>query len=242
MLIDLHAHFLPGLDDGPRDMDEAMDLCRQAVADGVGKACACPHAFRTYRPKPERILAGLTELREALRAEGIPLEVGQGMECHLVPELPGLIAAGEILTLAGSRYLAVELPFESLPPNPEEVLFRVALAGLVPVVVHPERNSGIAAKPERLRTLLEQGVLAVVGADSLTGAFGRRTQQAAQNLVRRRLVQGVVSDAHHAGRRPVRLTAAQRIVTGLLGREAAQGFFRDFACCVWEDQAYDGGS
>jgi tyrosine-protein phosphatase YwqE len=175
-------------------MDEALDLCRQAVEDGVGKACACPHAFRTYRPKPERILASLTELRGALRAEGIPLE---------------------------------------------EVLFRVALAGLVPVVVHPERNSGIAAKPERLRPWLEQGVLAVVGANSLTGAFGRRTQQAAQNLVRRGLVQGVVSDAHHAGRRPVRLTAAQRIVTGLIGREAAQRFFRDFACSVWEDEAYD---
>ena len=147
----MHAHLLPGLDDGPRDMDEALDLCRQAVEDGVGKACACPHAFRTYRPKPERILASLNELRDALRAEGIPLEVGPGMEYPLVPELSGLIAAGEVLTLAGSRYLAVELPLGSLPPNPEEVLFRVALAGLVPVVVHPERNSGIAAKPERLR-------------------------------------------------------------------------------------------
>jgi len=113
-------------------MDEVLELCRQAVANGVARLCACPHAFGRLGCPGPRALDALGELREPLRREGIPLEVAQGMECLLVPDLAERVAAGRVLTLAGSPYLVVELPDDLAPAPAACVLFELALAGVAP--------------------------------------------------------------------------------------------------------------
>ncbi|MDQ7794343.1 MAG: CpsB/CapC family capsule biosynthesis tyrosine phosphatase [bacterium] len=238
-MIDLHAHLLPGVDDGPHDLAKAIALCRQASEDGITRACACPHAFNPrYHCRAADALAALTRLQDALRDEGIPLEVAQGMECLLVPDLAGRVERGEVLTLAGSRYLAVELPFESIPIFSRDVLFQVSLAGLVPVLVHPERNREIAGRPARLQPLVEQGVPTVVGAGSLTGAFGRRARDAAVELLRRGLAHGVATDAHDVLARPALLRPAMAAAADILGEERFQALMGGLAPAVWEDRPF----
>jgi protein-tyrosine phosphatase len=244
-VIDLHAHVLPGVDDGPRDMDEALELCRQAVADGVDRICACPHSFGRLHCSKERALEVLGELRGALNREGIPLKVEQGMECMLTPELPSEIAAGRVLTLARSRYLAVELPSGLLPSYAGKVLFEVGLAGMVPLIVHPERSEVIARDPMKLRPLVEQGCLAAVAAASLVGREGsraggplRRRRRVSMLLLKRGLAQAVVSDAHHPSLRPFVLGDALKALRCAGGEGLAASMSR-FASMVWADATVD---
>ncbi len=42
-MIDLHCHLLPAVDDGPRDMGEAIAMCRRAVEEGITHAITTPH-------------------------------------------------------------------------------------------------------------------------------------------------------------------------------------------------------
>jgi len=239
-MIDLHAHLLPAVDDGPQDLDAALMLCRQAREDGISRVCACPHAFGSrHHCTPSRALVALAELKAALGRDGVDLEVAQGMECLLVPDLPRRIDAGEVLTLAGSRYLAVELPFEVLPVYCQKVLFQISLAGLTPVLVHPERNADIIRRPEHLRPLVEQGALVLVNAGSLTGDFGLRVRRTTEQLLRADLVHGIASDAHDVRSRPARLAPALKVATALLGEQAARRLVEELAGCVWEDRVYE---
>lgn len=240
MFIDLHAHVLPGVDDGPADMEQAVDLCRQAQEDGIDGVCACPHVFRGhYDCTRVEILDALSSLQDALDREGIPLEVKPGMECFLVPDIVERIRTREVLTLAGSRYLAVELPFALLPVYTSEILFRICLTGLVPVLVHPERNMEIATRPDRLRSLVEHGSLVLMNAGSLTGAFGTKIRKAAEEMLRQGLVHGIATDAHNLKTRPALITPAIEVITAIIGKEAAQSLIEDLPRHVWEDREYE---
>jgi len=236
---DLHLHILPGVDDGPRDLDEALALAGQAVAAGVVRACAGVHSAWLPREGGHELLSeALASLREALRGNGVGLEVAEGMECVLDPDLPARVKRGEVLTLAGSRYLGVELPPGVDLAAAGKVLFNLSLVGVVPVILHPERAERVAAEPASLRPLVEQGALVAVAAPSLLGPAPVR--RAAEELLRSDLVHALVSDAHRPDTRPVRLAEALRAAARIVGRARAERLVRDLPACVWADREYTG--
>jgi protein-tyrosine phosphatase len=101
MPIDLHCHLLPGIDDGARDLDQALAMARLAVADGIRVAVLTPHHLNgVYNNPASDVQRAVATFREALIAEGIGLKVLPGSELHLVPELPGELTAGRAMTIA----------------------------------------------------------------------------------------------------------------------------------------------
>jgi protein-tyrosine phosphatase len=161
------------------------------------------------------------------------------MECFLVPDIVERIRAGEVLTLAGSRYLVLELPFDLLPVYTNEVLFQISLTGLVPVLVHPERNAQMACHLDRLRPLVECGTLVLMNSGSLTGAFGRRVRKAAEGMLRQGLVHGIATDAHNTSTRPALITPAIEAAVSIIGEKAARRLAVDLAEHVWENLEYE---
>lgn len=237
-MIDLHAHLLPGLDDGPQTLAQAVELCRHARLNGITKAIACPHAMGHYDTSPAQVADGLRELRDRLSEEGLEFELKAGMECWLSPELPERARAGRVLTLGGSRYIGIEFPFTSVPAYADEVLFRVRIQGLVPVLFHPERTAEFVRRPEKLRQYVERGSLVVMNAGSLLGTYGKTIRQGAVQLLRLGLVHALATDAHGNTARPADLRPAFGVAAGIIGEEQARRLRGEFPAAVWDDLPY----
>ena len=211
-MIDLHSHILHGLDDGARDLEDGLEIARAAVADGIESIAATPHVRDDYPTTPAQMSAAVAELREALRAASVPLEVHTGGEIALNRLKLLSPEALREFSLAGSRYLLLEFPYSGWPLDLPTRIFELQAAGFVPVLAHPERSPEVIAAPERLAPLVTGGALVQVTAASLDGRLGRRAQRSGLALVRLGLAHLVASDAHGPSIRGVGMSAAAEAI------------------------------
>ncbi len=198
-MIDLHCHILPGIDDGPPEMDDSLALARALVADGVDTVAATPH-LRADHPRvvPEELGPRCHELNSHLVACGVPLTVVSGGE---VDVLWVRKASPEALVMAsfGGRGtdLLLETPCGPLPESFENMLFALGLKGLRILLAHPERSRTFQQDPRRLAALVNDGVLIQVTASSLVGNPRRSpTTRLARSLVGDGLAHVIASDSH----------------------------------------------
>lgn len=218
-MIDIHHHCLHGVDDGPRTLDEAVELCRMAAEEGIETIVATPHVLRGRWPvfSPGELESRIAELRGAL---GDTPRLILGSEYYFAHDMADLLREGtSIVPLAGSRYVLLELASNSVPPMLEQPLYRAQLDGWVPVIAHPERNLVFQAKPEMLAALINHGARVQVTATSLTGAFGAQARAAAELFIRRQMVHFIASDAHNVEKRPPRVREAIDVLRALAGDE-----------------------
>lgn len=222
-MIDLHAHILPGLDDGPACLDEALDIAQAAWKDGVRQIVATPHhCDGMYHNPRKRILVAVSKLIEALKEAGIPIKILPGAEIHLQPDLADLIKTDTILTLNDEgRVLLIELPQTSVPPTLSQILFQLRLLEITPVLAHPERNTIMQQEPERLSTWVEGGGLVQITVASLLGESGIPARKTAELFLSSGWVHILASDSHGAGMRPG-LKDGYRRIKRLYGPELAQ--------------------
>jgi protein-tyrosine phosphatase len=228
-MIDLHSHILPGIDDGAKDQEEALEMARLAVADGIRVMVATPHLFKHKTVDLDAInekgviLEHLNRFRDRLAAEGIALEILPGCDVPLSLEALSLLAEDRVLTVNdGKRYLLLELPHFSIPPTLEDICFRLQSLGLTPIITHPERQPLIQERPERLRRLVDLGCLAQLTAGSLTGSFGRGIARVSRQLVKKGYIHLLASDAHNTRGRPPILSQAVSELSKLIGPEQAR--------------------
>lgn len=228
-MIDVHSHILPGIDDGARDLEEALEMARLAVADGIRVMVATPHLFKHKSVdlgainEKRIILEHLDAFRDRLAVEGIDLEILPGCDVPLSIEALILLEDDRVLTVNdGKRYLLLELPHFSIPPAMEDICFRLKSRGLTPIITHPERHPLILERPERLERLVNLGCLAQLTASSLTGGFGRQVARASRQLVKKGYIHMVASDAHNTRGRPPVLSKAVSELTKLVGLEQAR--------------------
>jgi protein-tyrosine phosphatase len=206
-MIDLHCHLLPGLDDGPPAVQEALALAQALVDDGVHSVVCTPHVFPgRYENWRSSIQDEHARFSSLLHQSGIPLTLLWGGEVRLTPEVLDLLARDELPFLGevgGYRTMLLEMPDGQVPLGALNFVRHLLAARVRPVIVHPERNRGVMERPERLRPLIDEGCYVQVTAGSLVGQFGSRAQGVAIDLVERCWVQAVASDAHNlSGRRP----------------------------------------
>ena len=206
-MIDIHSHILPGIDDGPPTLEESLALARACVADGIRHVVATPHVFPgRYDNRRGGIEAEAARFRKALEVFRIPLALSVAGEVRLMPEVVELLARDEIPFLCerdGYRLMLLELPDHQIPLGAEAFVGRLLAARVRPVIVHPERNKAVMAKPERVRGFVDLGCEVQVTAGSVIGLFGERVAQAAHALIGEGWVSAIANDAHNLrGRRP----------------------------------------
>jgi protein-tyrosine phosphatase len=202
VLIDLHCHVLPGIDDGPGNLGEALQLARAAVEAGTRVIVATPHVNHAYPENDAARIAGaVAEFNRMLGAAQLELEVRTGAEVALTraAELP----ADELtaLRLGGGPFLLVECPGTPSTAGFAPALEAIAAQGHRILLAHAERIPAFQREPHVLEALVDAGMLVQLTAASIAGRFGDPVRDFAQRLLQAGLVHDVASDAHAAERR-----------------------------------------
>lgn len=237
--VDIHAHLLPGLDDGPADMDAALALAGAMVADGVTHAAATPHQFGRYAGagRGETIRRVFAEFSEAVSGAGLPLTLYAGADARIDGELIDGLSTGEAVTLADAgRYVLIEPPHE-VWIEPGRLLGALDAAGVVGVLTHPERHRAVQAGRVDLEPWVRGGVVLQVTAGSLLGGFGREAKRVAWTIVESGVAAVVASDAHSVDGRPPCLGAAASVIASRLGPEVSSLLCRENPWAMLESDA-----
>lgn len=222
-MIDIHHHLLPGIDDGSRNLEMSVAMVQMAVEDGITHIVATPHANHTYSYDRQRNQALVDEVRSSLPEETRNrVQLGLGCDFHLNFEnVEDARVNGTRYSINETEYLLVELPDFNIPTRLDEVLYNLRVAGLTPILTHPERNGTLQRSPERLDNWIKDGLLVQVTAGSVLGAFGGKAKDMAWRLLRGGAVQFLATDAHDTVRRPPKMMEARVQVEKRLGAELA---------------------
>jgi len=244
-MIDLHCHLLPGIDDGARDLDQALVLARAAVADGITHCVATPHIHPGRFPNNiSTITTAYNQLREALLVERIPLQLGMSAEVRLTDEILPMVMQKQVPFLGqweGENVLLMELPHSHVPAGTEQIIRWLRKQKVRVMIAHPERNKDVIRDFSKIMPLVREGCLFQVTAGAVAGHFGEPAQGRAAELLQRDLVTILATDAHNEVRRPPVLNTGRLAAAELVGEEKAWQLVRDnpgkMAACHFIDLA-----
>mgnify|MGYP001125179298 CR=1 FL=1 len=219
-MIDIHCHILPGVDDGPKTIEDSLIMAREAVKEGIQTIIATPHHKNNqYENFKQDILQQVSNFNDILIRENIPLNILPGQENRIYGELVEDYNKGEIQTLSSTKYLFIEFSSSSVPRYSERLLYDLQRQGLTPIIVHPERNKELINNPDLLYKLVANGALTQVTAASIAGYFGKSVQKFAKQLIEHNLTHFVASDAHNVHNRTFKLNEAYDLIEKEFGVE-----------------------
>jgi protein-tyrosine phosphatase len=221
-MIDIHHHLLWGMDDGASTVETSVAMAKAAAADGISHIVCSPHANGTYVYDPWVISEKISELQRLLERNSIPVKLGRGCDFHLSYEniQEAKLDPGKF-SINGLGYLLVEVPDYGLPRGLTEVFYQLQLAGLTPILTHPERNPTLQSDQPRLVDWLRGGVLIQVTAGSVVGRMGKHAERMAHDLLANRWVHFLATDAHNTTSRPPKMREAFEIVAKKYGPDYA---------------------
>ena len=219
-MIDIHCHILPGVDDGAKSWETAVQMCRMAWDDGIRHIVATPHAnnrFRYERATFTRILKRLSH-----QIGGRP-ELSLGCDFHFsYDNYLALMNQPSEFTIGHTQYVLIEFDDYSLPASLSNNLQQLRLKGLVPIITHPERNLLLKNDLSRVLEWCQIGCLVQVTADSLLGKWGTAAKAGVEWLLKRNAVHVIASDAHDTESRTPILSQAREQAAIWAGRDLAQ--------------------
>lgn len=222
-IYDMHCHVLPGVDDGPANLQDSLAVIREEARQGVEALIVTPHFHPgRYKVYAVQVRDGIEQLREALLHNGIRMELIPGQECYYYTGLVRELDAGRVLTMAGSRCVLVEFDPGAIYGVLQQAVRELTNAGYRPIIAHYERYKCLYGKAERLAELKAGGAMLQLNFDRLLekDTFFRK------NLWRKQLRDGEVdflgSDTHGMGFRPPHIRQAVEWVRQEAGKEEAE--------------------
>jgi len=224
-MIDLHCHFLWGVDDGAQTLDEALALARHAVDDGIAVCALTPHIHPgRYENTRCQLEPHVEAFRLALADAGIPLEVKLAGEVRLSMESLELLIDGNVPFLGeldGYRILLLEFPHQTIPVGSLQFVDKLLQMKIRPLIAHPERNKSIMAEPDRLLPYLDRGCGLQLTAGSIVGRFGEESRKAARHMLENAWVEVIATDAHNLRHRPPQLKEGYIAAAEIIGEKQA---------------------
>ncbi|HEY3330969.1 MAG TPA: CpsB/CapC family capsule biosynthesis tyrosine phosphatase [Capsulimonadaceae bacterium] len=221
-MIDLHNHILPGIDDGARDMAEALAMAKAAVASGTTALAATPHRFWHNREqKAPQVLERVATLQAELDAREIRLKIIPATEIPMGPDVAVGLRDNTLLRFGGDEgtHALIETPFDRLPSNAITLLEDLVASGIIPVLAHPERSTEIQHDLAFIETASAVGAMLQLTTGSILGHFGDRPRRTARAIAERtdwRII--IASDAHWAHDRTVtHMREAAQVVAAWIG-------------------------
>jgi protein-tyrosine phosphatase len=228
-MIDLHCHMLPGIDDGPKTMEQSLEMARFAVEQGTRHCVVTPHIQPgCYDNESDNIQRVFEVFRSQLAAEHIPLQVGMAAEVRVCAELPAMIGRGQIPFLGrwqGMRLILLEFPHDQVPVGADKLIDWLIGRDILPVIAHPERNQGIMRHPEKIKPFINKGCLLQITADSVTGLFGEVSQKLALTFIREGMATLIATDAHNMHKRRPSLKEAHDMLLPMIGPDKTKALF-----------------
>ncbi len=221
-MIDIHHHLLWGLDDGASSVETSIAMARIAEEDGITHVVCSPHANDRYAYEPHVISEKINTLQRLLDREEIAIKLGQGCDFHMSYEnIQEAKVDPAKYSINGLGYLLVEIPDYGVSRSLTEIFYQLQLRGLTPILTHPERNPTLQGDPERMEDWLRGGVLVQITAGSVVGRMGKHAERMAHDLLSKRWVHFLATDAHNTTSRPPRMQQAFDLVAEKYGPDYA---------------------
>jgi protein-tyrosine phosphatase len=196
--VDLHNHILFGIDDGAVDLAESLALARELTAAGYSDVATTPHAKPPEMDPSDGVVSErLAALQAALDEQKIPLKLHPGRENHLTPQFVAAAEQGQTRPLGNGPYVLVELPFQTIVPGFRDILFKLMLHKIRPILAHPERCAQFVDRPDAAREAFDAGALFQIELGSLANIYGPPARKCAQTLLDDAMVAVAATDAHH---------------------------------------------
>jgi protein-tyrosine phosphatase len=237
-MIDLHCHLLPGIDDGPETMEEALALAAHAVQSGIVRAVLTPHVHvGRYDNELDSITADLDRFRIELERRNIPLQVSLGGEVRLGEEIIAMVMEERIPFLGecgGYRVMLLELPHSHIPVGSDKFVGWLLKQKIRPMIAHPERNKDVHHDVNRITPLVSMGCWLQVTAGSVAGNFGETSRKRAVELLERGWVSILATDAHNLAHRPPELEPGRRAAAAVVGEKESWKLVRDTPLSIVE--------
>ena len=194
---DMHSHLIPGIDDGAQTLEDSLELIKELHQLGYKKLITTPHIMSDrYKNTPEIILDGLKKVREAVKNEGIPIELHAAAEYYLDFDFEAKIERGELLTF-GDNYVLFEVSFINPPQNLDQIVFKLQTSGYKPVLAHVERYPYWYNDEQVYQKFKDAGVLLQLNIASLTGYYSPQTKKVAERLIYNNMIDLLGTDCHN---------------------------------------------
>ncbi|WP_017210841.1 CpsB/CapC family capsule biosynthesis tyrosine phosphatase [Clostridium beijerinckii] len=224
MIVDIHSHIIPGIDDGSKDMEMTLEMLRNAEKDGVKEIVATPHYLLEYGEATiDEVRNYVKEINNILVEENIDIKVYSGQEVYYTEKIIEYYMQGAIGTINDSRYMLIEFPMRKFDESIFDTLYELQVRNIVPVIAHPERYFPIIEDPKNINKFINEGYLFQVNAGSIDGRFGEKVQKTANALLNNGIYNFIGSDAHNINRRNTGLSTA----LDLINKSTIKDVFKD---------------
>ena len=237
-MVDLHCHFLPGIDDCPATLEEAVALARTAAENGIGRVVVTPHIHcGRYENDLDSIRPVFEMFSRELEARDVPIRLDFAAEVRMGPEIIELTESERLPFLGmqdGHRMLLLEFPHSHIPLGSEKMVNWLLLRKIRPVIAHPERNRDVMRNLSKIVPFVEMGCLLQVTAGSIAGNFGPFCRSAGNKLLESGWVWALASDAHNLSHRPPKLEAGRAAAEQVVGSAASWAMVRDNPASILE--------
>ena len=196
-MYDIHCHILPGVDDGPSYIEKAVEMAYAAEQAGIKAIVCTPHyTDDKFKNSSENNRLILNSFIKAIKCSDIRIEVYLGNEVHITPDIEKLLELKNVITLNNSRYILIEMPAHNKPLFTDNVIFKLKLRGLVPIIAHPERYEWVNRNPKELSRIIDKGCLSQLNIASINGYYGERVRKVAKALLKENYIHILGSDSH----------------------------------------------
>jgi tyrosine-protein phosphatase YwqE len=206
---DVHSHFIPGIDDGAKTIEDSLELIGAMEKMGYTKVITTPHIMSDYyRNTPEIILGGLDLVRNSLAKSGSKMQIEAAAEYYIDFDFQEKIKEKKLLTF-GDNYVLFEMPFIGEPQILNTVIFDMQMAGYKPVLAHVERYQFWHHDYEKIQSMKDKGVLLQLNINSLSGYYSPQVRKLAEKMIDENMFDVLGSDCHHTGH----IELMQKVIT-----------------------------
>jgi protein-tyrosine phosphatase len=195
--VDLHCHWIPGVDDGVESLEDAAALLGSLRSIGFSRVIATPHMRPGMFDNTAPALRAAFDQAHAALAHWPALPERELASEHFFDDVVfQRLLSGEGLPYPGNAAVLLEFYDSSFPPRVEQLLSQLRRRGLTPVIAHPERYRVVWDRPGLLDRLLDAGAVALLDVAALVGKYGRQPQRCAERLLEGGSYHAACSDAH----------------------------------------------
>jgi protein-tyrosine phosphatase len=196
--VDMHSHFLPGIDDGCENVEESIKCIEELKKKGYKKIITTPHVISGYYENtPDIIAERLQYVKHVLSIRKIGIEIEAAAEYYIDEQFIENLKRGNRFLTFGKNYILIELGFYNEPAQFTSTIFNLLTEGYKPVLAHPERYLYILKQFDKLKDWVEKGILLQINLLSLVGYYSPTAQLFCEKLISEGLVSFAGTDAHN---------------------------------------------